>query len=517
MLCSDSVILSTQQVNHHFLTSKAFPYLAARYGNAKASKFLYQQSNEVRWLKLAAKQGDVEAAFDWYLLSPEQRKVWLDFAVRHNNHEAILEQLALFVKAKEWPQAQSFSKRYNAQQQTNWSRIAQEKFQQLVHLTEVALTPPELFESPVNLVSSQPQLNPNCKMQVQVFVAATALLNNAKRFEQSLSDNGLGSLPICFNQPTVVAEVSSVCNRDRLGRLECDIKKLAVLTENQVSQNGFTHLIVVLEQGEANTRGGLMFLDKNDNEQVFVHELSHWLGFVDEYQIGRQQQQELCKTDNFSTLGLNLFITNKNMSKEQAQKAAGRQLYPAKTCEGSQVTAYKYFETASFMEYLQQPISDTYRQLLLSKLKWGRVVPVSMNFASAYHLYPQQYLRYINQAADHGYHGAMERLAQSYIDKGKYLQALNWLEKGAEQGNANSQLMLGHAYIEGAWIPRDLKLSARFYKQAADQNDGYGLYFYAKCLEMGWGCIQSQQLAHDYYQRSAQLGNPLALQKVKRL
>ena len=163
---------------------------------------------------------------------------------------------------------------------------------------------------------------------------------------------------------------------------------------------------------------------------------------------------------------------------------------------------------------LKESISPFYQSLLLDSINYSRVVPAAMNFAHAYKDNYELYLSYIKDAASSGYQGAITEYSQHLVEQGSYLEAKNLLEFGAENGGINSQLLLGHAYLEGSWLPRDLSESALWYKKAAEQNDGYGLYFYGKCLEMGWGCIQSQEQAYEYYRRSAKVGNKLAKQKL---
>ena len=89
--------------------------------------------------------------------------------------------------------------------------------------------------------------------------------------------------------------------------------------------------------------------------------------------------------------------------------------------------------------------------------------------------------------------------------------------ESAELGNVNAQLLLGHGYLDGSRLPQDIVKSAYWYQQAAKLKDPYGLYFYAKCHEMGWGCEFSLEKALDYYQQSKSLGNKLASKRLNAL
>lgn len=525
LLVADSVVTSAPSVFYHFKNNLSYSFQAAKLGNSQASLLMYEQSNNPAWLKRAAEQGSAEAAFAWYQLLPENRQVWLSFSVTNKYPDAVLQQLALFRAEQRWQQADELIKSISSFDQETWSDRHKDKWVELTEAVNLALSPSKIADSlAVNisrledtrdglLVNAQPS---NCRMTIQPIAASKGASENLNSYKKAIDKYGLSELKICMKPVIHEPKLTSVCQQDRIGRLGCDLSKLSNLPTLQPELLGFSHLLILMEQGDANTRGGIMFLDKQDSPLVFIHELAHFLGLVDEYQIGPLQQAELCKTDRLERLGLNLLITHNSISQQQAQSLIGKSLYPARTCLGSNVKAYKYFPHGSFMEYLEKPISEEYLTLIKQNLDWGKVVPASMNFAHEFDAYPKLKNRFLQHAASLGYEAAINQYAGELIKKGKYLLALQWLEQGAHLGSANSQLLLGHAYIEGAWLKQDLSESAFWYKKAAEQKDGYGLYFYGKCLEMGWGCTQSLELAQDYYHQAAQLGNPLALKRLNR-
>lgn len=524
-LVADSIVTSAPSIFYHFQHDLSYTYQAAKHGDKQASLLLFKQSGDTAWLKQAAEQGSAEAAFSWYQHKPESRKVWLSFAIGNEYPEAILHQLTLFRAEQKWQKADELIKSVSSLQQETWNQKQLESWQELTDAIHIALSPSRItksFTADLNsakgqvdglLVNAQPS---SCRMTIQPVAPNQAFSGNLLSYKQALTKYGLSDLKICINPVIHEPNLTSVCNSDRLGRLQCDLTKLTTLPKLEPELFQFSHLLILMEQGDANTRGGIMFLDKDDSELVFIHELAHFLGLVDEYQIGPRQQAELCKTDRFESLGLNLVITDQSITQRQAEKLAGKPLYPARTCLGSNVKAYKFYPHGSFMEYLEKPIAKNYISLIKDNLDWGKVVPASMNFVKEFEDYPRLKMTFLQHAAKLGYEAAINQYAGSLIKKGKYLLALQWLEQGAHQGSANSQLLLGHAYIEGAWLKQDLKESAYWYKKAAEQKDGYGLYFYGKCLEMGWGCTRSLELAQDYYLEAAQLGNPLALKKLNR-
>lgn len=516
LLQADSIQISPNLVVSHFSQDRSYAYLAAHYGDSRASTYLFNKTDDPQWLQLAAKQGDSNAAYMWYLRDENKHRVWLDFAANKGHSEAIKKQLQLTLVNKQWSKAQQLLEQRQAQKNINSQALAS-TFSDVKRMVELALRPAKevQLDSLAMERHSGLAVDYQCRVKVQSFVANTKFSSKVAGFKSALANSAMSDLPICFNTPIFLPELQSICRLDRHERIDCDLKKLASLPQVTEPEQSFSHILVVVDEGEANTRGGLMFVDKHDSNDVFIHELAHWFGLVDEYRIGRTQQAQLCQVEDYGFLGLNLFVTTKEYSRSQAENLAGRPLFPAATCEGSEFNAYKFTKVTSFMQYLEKPVTDFYLSLIKENINWSNVVPAAMNFAHIYKGNYDLYLSYVKQAAASGYQGAITEFSQHLVEQGSYLEAKNWLEFGAEQGGANSQLLLGHAYLEGRWLPRDLSESALWYKKAAEQNDGYGLYFYGKCLEMGWGCIQSREQALEYYRKSAKLGNKLAKRKLK--
>lgn len=521
LLSSDITRFSKTVIEQRFWQNTKELKSAARFGNANASFALFQQSQDNHWLQLAAQQGHVEAAFLWYQQAPSSRLVWLKQAKDLAFAPAQLAYLNLLIEQQRWPQAHTLAAQF-ANNSNNFTQTQQVKLQQLTSIIDSALTDTLVtpVPKPFQLASTQQaKVDLTCRLRVQVLYSHSEFAQHTAKYQQALTNSAMSALPICVNPPVQLPELRSICQPDKLARIECQLDKLAVkLSQKPELQDlDYSHLVLLVDKGEANTRGGLMYLDKNDTGRVFIHELGHWLGFVDEYQIGQAQQAQLCQTDGASHLGKNLFVSKADISQAQAQSLAGRALFAVDTCNGSGFRAYKFQAEPSFMQYLNLDISPLYRQILLDDIDWSDIVPAAMNFAHIFRDDYDTHVSYLKQAASLGYQGAITEFSESLIASGQYSKAKDWLEFGAEYGGVNSLLLLGHAYLEGRWLPRDLVQSATWYKKAAELNDGYGLYFYGKCLEMGWGCPQSIELAFEYYQQAAKLGNPLALRKVAAL
>ena len=54
------------------------------------------------------------------------------------------------------------------------------------------------------------------------------------------------------------------------------------------NKNGLTNnrfVAVLVDEGGANVNSGILYIDSHDTEEVFFHELTHLLGFIDEYPL----------------------------------------------------------------------------------------------------------------------------------------------------------------------------------------------------------------------------------------
>lgn len=168
------------------------------------------------------------------------------------------------------------------------------------------------------------------------------------RFEQ---DKRLHSLPICIFDVTWFDPVAIACeeNWQQSGRLGCQLLSLAEKLKNLP----FTHLVMFAEKGKANVHNGIMFLDRQDSYDVFIHELAHFSGFIDEYPLSKGLAKRVCAG-----------VDAPNMVFKQAQQIeadkeywqslglqTSTQLFAARTCDNHSTQAFKASNQLTFMEY----------------------------------------------------------------------------------------------------------------------------------------------------------------------
>lgn len=255
-----------------------------------------------------------------------------------------------------------------------------------------------------------------CQMQLQFVATSLESVAQAVAFQQRFAaDKRLRELPICINQVAWLDEATVPCQfgAGNKQRITCDLEHL-----DKVFQPGdFSHLVIFARQGKANVNNGVMYLDLADQYSVFVHELAHFAGFVDEYPLSANLAERICQ----------LHAQHPNISVQQpvvtaepaatddvqhsvagaaAQEPNGRSAlpppelatadgstaaqavvprYPARTCNNHSYQAYKLEQGITFLEYHDSGwIPPSYLRIWRQRLlHTGDLVPASLNMAHA--------------------------------------------------------------------------------------------------------------------------------------
>ncbi|MFT6329999.1 MAG: hypothetical protein ACJAYN_001934 [Bermanella sp.] len=273
---------------------------AALYYSAMRS----QNPAEIRaWLKTSAELGHTQSQFEYALLqiSKDEKRRWMQLSAEAGYEPAIIS-MAKFIfesednsqaliwlkKAAEFDASSAFKlanllwKKGNTEKaKTYFDKAAEQDFG--LAKTAIRVIKQHKIE-PLRSLLSVPVQGPNCAQTIQ-FVATTlvSFIQATSFQEQFEKDKRLADLPICVLPPIWLQKDSLVCsnNFDNEARLGCDLYPLSQLK----TPLSFTHMIVFAEQGKANVNNGVMFLDQSDAYSVFVHELAHFAGFVDEYAL----------------------------------------------------------------------------------------------------------------------------------------------------------------------------------------------------------------------------------------
>lgn len=326
--------------------------LAARGGVAQAQyEFALSRddySHRASWLTAAAEQGLFEAQTalaDWYLLyqQPDLAEPWLAATANKDPQSAF--QLAYL----RWQQGEQ------DEAKALFTFAAEHDHDEAAGVLSVLnrYQPTSVSSLRKGLSSSIPDqwFTERCRQRIQPVATGLAEMVQADRiYTQFKRDRRLNTLSLCMATPKWLSDNALKCDANwrGQGRLGCDIRPLA----DTVAKHEITHLMVLAESGKANVNNGVMYLDVGDTYSVFVHELAHFVGFVDEYPLTAGLAQEYCSrktAPNLVFLGELTYAPLDNIKAWQAIEFPIR-LYPARACHNIRQPSFKPSERMTFLE-----------------------------------------------------------------------------------------------------------------------------------------------------------------------
>ncbi len=142
----------------------------------------------------------------------------------------------------------------------------------------------------------------SCNNSIQLFATSLKHLKHLERIivdfkEQTLSNN------VCFTPVRYIPINELDCNNDPHRAITCNEMRW----ELRAKIINTRYAGVMLPEGGANVHLGMLYFDAQDSVDVFAHEISHLLGFVDEYALTPehnicQQVQKEVFSQNISVL-----------------------------------------------------------------------------------------------------------------------------------------------------------------------------------------------------------------------
>lgn len=192
-----------------------------------------------------------------------------------------------------------------------------------------------------------------CHMQLQFISTGLDSTLQAEKFKtQFESDPVMSTLPICINELLWVKSEYLGCNSQAVNnyRISCRLEKIDSLLEPHT----FSQLVIFHGSGKANVTNGVMYLDLADKYSVFIHELAHFVGFIDEYPLSNELADLYCQSGRRYP---NLLVLDEDQSIEGLtlddwqQYGEALSLAKARTCNNSDKTAYKLSGKMTFMEF----------------------------------------------------------------------------------------------------------------------------------------------------------------------
>jgi hypothetical protein len=110
-------------------------------------------------------------------------------------------------------------------------------------------------------------------------------LDNLEYFDKLISSSNLSLLNpyLCFLPVKYVSKIELDCQHNKNEAIQCDES----IWQNKNGLNNNRFVAVLVDEGGANVNSGILYIDRHDTEEVFFHELTHFLGFIDEYPLAK--------------------------------------------------------------------------------------------------------------------------------------------------------------------------------------------------------------------------------------
>lgn len=127
--------------------------------------------------------------------------------------------------------------------------------------------------------------NSACSIDLQLFATSLKGLRHGQQLMSAFEHHKLAKY-ICLRTPKYIPAEAINCLHGVSENISCNTS--VWITRNDINTR---YLGVIVEQGGANVDHGIMYIDQDDNLDVLIHELSHFIGFVDEYPLPKQHQK----------------------------------------------------------------------------------------------------------------------------------------------------------------------------------------------------------------------------------
>jgi len=255
--------------------------------------------------------------------------------------------------------------------------------------------------------------NSSCSLTLQPVVQSKAGSRQLQLLQQQwLQDPQFSSLSVCFLPEKRVNSTDLQCSYQPGQRIQCQYQVLMP----QVVQGGFSQLLVVAGEGNANYNNGIVQLAESSSFEVFRHEFAHILGFIDEYSLSVQVAEAECSSDKIrpnlltDKAQLKLYLKHWQLEKQDIQ------LHPVDSCSKAGKQAYAPVNNLSFMRSHEAEVPDLYFKLMQKVLTQPELIMPVQYFYAYLARQKQDWHHWrllMEQAAKQGYPDAKHSLQEA--------------------------------------------------------------------------------------------------------
>lgn len=249
----------------------------------------------------------------------------------------------------------------------------------------------------LNLINHQADTTYQCRNSIQLFATNLANLDKLDALISTVQQHPI-SRYFCFNRPRYISIEQLNCSYDTEKAIQCRETAWSQLHPEVNTR----YLGLMLNKGGANVNNGILYLDELDDKKVFIHELSHLLGFVDEYPLS--SHHKICQKPQTSIFSHNISVLKPYYegSREEVLTMLAKQiswfdlidkttplmkwvdnkwkigtpksylfndsqkigLFEAETCQNNSTQAFKPTKIKTNLRYYEEPFIELYLHLL---------------------------------------------------------------------------------------------------------------------------------------------------------
>jgi len=160
------------------------------------------------------------------------------------------------------------------------------KFSSLLQANEVgasllsAIDKYQVLPSKGDISLEQVDASASCATSIQLFATNLSHLAQVERLVKRFKHQPLNGL-VCFSPVRYISLSALSCSSAPQGAILCDETKFHEIADSITTR----YIAIMLPKGGANVHFGMLYFDAQDNIDVVEHEISHLLGFVDEYPL----------------------------------------------------------------------------------------------------------------------------------------------------------------------------------------------------------------------------------------
>jgi tetratricopeptide (TPR) repeat protein len=142
----------------------------------------------------------------------------------------------------------------------------------------------------------------SCISDLQLFATNLKHLRHLQRLIINFKKQEALAKFVCLPVPKYINPKYINCNAEKASPITCDETLWQVVKDNTNTR----HVGLMLNEGGANVHLGILYFDSQDDINVFSHEISHLLGFIDEYPLAKTHQ--ICQQAQMNIFSHNIAV-----------------------------------------------------------------------------------------------------------------------------------------------------------------------------------------------------------------